>query len=53
MLAQLEKTLNVALVWLVPRVSLVGKNINSHHLTNHLEDSRCILATLFGRHGTQ
>jgi hypothetical protein len=25
MLAQLEKTLNVALVWLVPRVRLVGR----------------------------
>jgi hypothetical protein len=28
MLAQLEKTLNVAFVWLVPRVRLVGKNVN-------------------------
>jgi hypothetical protein len=52
MLAQLEKTLNVALVWLVPRVSLVGENINSRHLTNHLEDPRSILATLVGGHRT-
>jgi hypothetical protein len=52
MLAQLEKTLSVALVWLVPRVSLVRENINSRHLTNHLEDPRSILATLIGGHGT-
>jgi hypothetical protein len=52
MLAQLENTLNVALVCLVPRVSLVGENINSRHLTNHLEDPRSILATLVGGHGT-
>jgi hypothetical protein len=52
MLAQLEKTLNVALVWLVQRVSLVGENINSRHLTNHLEDPRSILATLVGGHRT-
>jgi hypothetical protein len=52
MLVQLEKTLNVALVWLVPRVRLVGENINSRHLTNHLEDPRSILATLVGGHGT-
>jgi hypothetical protein len=52
MLAQLEKTLNVPLVWLVPRMSLVGENINSRHLTNHLEDPRSILATLVGGHGT-
>jgi hypothetical protein len=51
MLAQLEKTLNVALVWLVPRVRLVGENINPRHLTNHLEDPRSILATLVGGHG--
>jgi hypothetical protein len=52
MLAQLEKSLNVALVWLVPRVSLVGEDIHSRHLTNHLEDPRGILATLVGGHGT-
>jgi hypothetical protein len=52
MLAQLEKTLNVSLVWLVPRMSLVGENINSRHFTNHLEDPRSILATLVGGHGT-
>jgi hypothetical protein len=51
MLAQLEKTLNVALVWLVPRVRLVLENINPRHLTNHLEDPRSILATLVGGHG--
>jgi hypothetical protein len=51
MLAKLEKTLNVALVWLVPRVRLVGENINSRHLTNHLEDPRSILATLVGGYG--
>jgi hypothetical protein len=52
MLAQLEKLLNVALVWLVPRMSLVGENINSRHLTNHLEYPRSILATLVGGYGT-
>jgi hypothetical protein len=52
MLAQLEKMLNVPLVWLVPRMSLVGENINSCHLTNHLEDPWSILATLVGGHGT-
>jgi hypothetical protein len=52
MLAQLEKTLNVPLVWLVPRMSLVGENINSRRLTNHLEDPRSILATLVGGHRT-
>jgi hypothetical protein len=52
MLAQLEKSLNVALVWLVPRMSLVGEDINSRHLTNHLEYPRSILATLVGGHGT-
>jgi hypothetical protein len=51
MLAQLEKPLNVALVWLVPRMSLVGEDINSRHLTNHLEYPRSILATLVGGHG--
>jgi hypothetical protein len=40
MLAQLEETLNVALVWLVPRVRFIGENINSDHLTYHLEDPR-------------
>jgi hypothetical protein len=50
MLAQLEKTLNVPLVWLIPRVRLVRENINPHHLTNHLEDPRSILATLVGGH---
>jgi hypothetical protein len=33
MLAQLEKTLNVPFVWLVPCVSLVGENVNFGHLT--------------------
>jgi hypothetical protein len=51
MLAQLEEALNVALVWLVPRVTFIGENVNSCHLTNHLEDSRSILTTLFCRHG--
>jgi hypothetical protein len=50
MLAQLEKTLNVPLVWLVPSVSLVGKNVNSSHLTYHLEDPRSILTALVKGH---
>jgi hypothetical protein len=50
MLAQLEKVLNVALVWLVPRVTFIGENVNSRHLTNHLEDPRSILTTLVCRH---
>jgi hypothetical protein len=40
MLAQPEEMLNVALVWLVPRVRLIGENINSGQLTYHLEDPR-------------
>jgi hypothetical protein len=51
MLAQLEKPLNVAFVGPVPRMSLVGEDINSRHLTNHLENPRGILATLVGGHG--
>jgi hypothetical protein len=51
MLAQPEETLNVALVWLVPRVRLIGENINSGHLTNHLEDPRGTLTTLVCGHG--
>jgi hypothetical protein len=51
MLAQLEKTLNIALVWLVPSVRLVGENVNFGDLTNHLENLRSILATLLCRHG--
>jgi hypothetical protein len=51
MLAKLEEALNVALVWIVPRVTFIGENINSRHLTNHLEDPRSILATLVCRHG--
>jgi hypothetical protein len=47
----LEETLNVALVWLVPRVRLVGENVNSGHLTNHLENPKGILTTLVSRHG--
>jgi hypothetical protein len=50
MLAQLEKTLNVPLVWLVPSVILVGENVNSGHLTYHHEDPRGILTTLISRH---
>jgi hypothetical protein len=50
MLAQLEETLN-ALVWLVPPVRLVGGNVNSGHLTYHLEDPRGILTTLVCGHG--
>jgi hypothetical protein len=50
MLAQLKETLNVALVWLVPPVRLVGENVNSGHLTNHLEDPRGILTTLVCGH---
>jgi hypothetical protein len=51
MLAQLEKPLDVAFVGLVPRVGLVGEDVNSRHLTNHLEYPRGILATLVGGHG--
>jgi hypothetical protein len=50
MLAQLEKTLNVALVWLVPCVRLIGENINLDNLTNHPKDPRSILATLVSGH---
>jgi hypothetical protein len=46
MLAQLEEALNVALVRLVPKVTFIGENVNSRHLTNHLEDPRNILTTL-------
>jgi hypothetical protein len=46
MLTQLEKTLNIPLVWLVPRVRLVGENVNAGHLTNHLENPRGILTAL-------
>jgi hypothetical protein len=51
MLAQLEETLNVALVCLVPPVRLVGENVNSGHLTYHLKDPRGILTTLVCGHG--
>jgi hypothetical protein len=51
MLAQLEETLNVALVWLVPRVRLIGENVNSGHLTYHLENPRGILTTFVYGHG--
>jgi hypothetical protein len=51
MLAQLDEALNVALVWLVPSVRFIGEDINSGHLTNHLEDPRSILTTLFSGHG--
>jgi hypothetical protein len=51
MLAQLEKTLSVPLVWLVPSVSLVGENVNSGHLTYHPEDPRGILTALVSRYG--
>jgi hypothetical protein len=50
MLAQPEETLSVALVWLVPRVRLIGENINSRHLTYHIEDPRGILTTLVCGH---
>jgi hypothetical protein len=50
MLAQLEKMLNVALVWLVPSVSLVGAYVNSGHLTYHFEDPRGILTALVSGH---
>jgi hypothetical protein len=46
MLAQLEKTLKIALVWLVPRVSVVRENVNFGDLTYHPKDPRGILATL-------
>jgi hypothetical protein len=49
MLAQLEKMLNVALVWLVPIVSLVGAYV-SGHLTYHFEDPRGILTALVSGH---
>jgi hypothetical protein len=52
MLAQLEKTLNISLFWLVPRVRLIGENVNAGHLTNHLEYPRGILTTLVSGHGT-
>jgi hypothetical protein len=51
MLAQLEEALNVALVWLVPRVRFIGENINSGHLMYHFEDPRAILTTLVCGHG--
>jgi hypothetical protein len=51
MLAQPEEMLNVALVWLVPRVMFIGENLNSGHLTNHLEDPRGLLITLVCGHG--
>jgi hypothetical protein len=50
MLAQLEEMFNVALVWLVPLVRLVGENVNPGHLTNHLENPRGILTTLVSGH---
>jgi hypothetical protein len=50
MLAQLEKTLNISLVWLVPRVRFVGENVNAGHLTNHLENPRGILTALVSGH---
>jgi hypothetical protein len=50
MLAQLEETFNIALVWLVPHVRLVGENVNSGHLTNHLENPRDVLTTLVSGH---
>jgi hypothetical protein len=50
MLAQLEKMLNIPLVWLVPRVRLVGENVNAGHLTNHLENPRGILTALVSGH---
>jgi hypothetical protein len=50
MLAQFEKTLNVALVCLVPSVRLVCENVNLGDLTNHLKDPRSILATLLSGH---
>jgi hypothetical protein len=51
MLAQLEEPLDVAFVGLVPRMGLVGEDINSRHLTNHLKDPRGILAALVSGHG--
>jgi hypothetical protein len=51
MLAQLEKTLNVALVWLVPCVSLVCKNVNFGNLTYHPENLGGILTGLACGHG--
>jgi hypothetical protein len=50
MLPQLEKTLKVPLVWLVPSVSLVGANVNFGHLTYHPEDPRGILTTVVSGH---
>jgi hypothetical protein len=32
-------------------VRFIGEDINSGHLTNHLEDPRSILTTLFSGHG--
>jgi hypothetical protein len=51
MLAQLEEAINVALVWLVPRVRFIGENVNTDHLTNQLEDPRSILTTFVCEHG--
>jgi hypothetical protein len=51
MLAQLEKTFNVALVWLVPSVRLVNENVDSDDLTNHLKYPRGVLETLLSGHG--
>jgi hypothetical protein len=50
MLAQLEKTLNVPLVWFVLSVSLIGANVNFGQLTYHPEDPRGILTTVVSRH---
>jgi hypothetical protein len=50
MLAQLEEALNVALVGIVPSVRFIGEDINSGHLTNHLEDPRSILTALVSGH---
>jgi hypothetical protein len=50
MLAQLEKTLNVPLVWLVPRVDLIDENVNASHLTYHFENPRGILTALVSGH---
>jgi hypothetical protein len=50
MLVQLEKMLNVPLVWIVPSVSLVGEYVNSGHLTYHIEDPRGILIAQVSGH---
>jgi hypothetical protein len=50
MLTQLEETLNVALVWFVPSVSLVGENINLDNLTYHPKNPRGILTALICGH---